>query len=634
MKQVAVPSGIFILLLAIYIWTMAPGNFWIDSAAFTACNEILGLPHSPGFPLYTVLGRSVDSLLPTDPATAGNLYSALAAAAGGVVLYLILNLLLIPLRIPSYFRPLASAGGALFAFLSLPVWQSAVRAEVYALQILLALTVLYLFLKSYRAEIPSDKIKFALAAVFIQGLSMTNHSLLAMITMPLILALPFLIGRRLLRSGLLKFMAAAIIFFGVAVSFNLFLPIRSNHDPAINSGQPKTIAATLQSITRTGEDYLPSVPAPAPDYFKRAEKLAAFVFDQTGVLILLGLAAGLFVAVRKKQKALLMLALLIPPGFAITVWAADFRLLNFDIVAYSALPLILIIAAAFYGLAYLAARVTELGRLGRLIPMVFILMVFFQFSGNLYSADLSGSAGPDRTAAIILEEAPPNAILLLNEDNIVLPLWYHCLALNKRLDVAVISAGALYRPTYRNELRVLYPHLNYPEEFGTYKIENLGSAIASFCKLNENWRPIMVQFGVPGIAAADLIPQGFLFRYAPDGARDELSVKYPLPALLDYIADGATDLLTKDFIARTAFNYGVYFDRVGHTESAFDFFEYAVSADSDNPNYMLQLGIAFLNGGRLKEALMMLEGAAVTGDGCPEAEALILQIKNRKYGQL
>ncbi len=634
MKQVAAPSGVFGLLLAVYLWTMAPGNFWIDSAAFTACNAILGLPHSPSFPLYTVLGRSVYSLLPTDPATASNLYSAFAAALGGMVLYLILNMLLIPLKTSSGIRSLAAAGGALFAFLAIPVWQSAVRAEVYSLQILLSLTVLFLFLKSSHTGHPPDKIRYALATVFIQGLSMTNHSLLALITLPLIIALPFFIGWQALRSCLLKLMATAVILFCIGISFYLYLPIRSNHDPAINSGQPKTVAAALQSISRTGEDYLPAGPAAKTDYFNRTGKLARFIFDQTGGLILLGLIAGFFIAIRQRQKALLMFTSLIPIGFAITIWAADFRMLNFDIVAYSALPLILAIMLAFYGLSYLAVRASERGRLGRLVPAIFVLMVFFQFSGNLYSSDLSGVGGPDRTAEIILEEAPSKAILLLNEDNVVLPLWYHCLALNKRLDIAVISAGALYRPTYRNELRVLYPNLKYPKEFESYKIENLGRNIVSFCEMNKDQRPIMVQFGVPGIVASDLIPQGFLFRYDPDRTTDETLIKYPSPPLLDYIADGATDLLTIDFVARTAFNYGVYFNKIGQAESAYRFFEYAISADGDNPEYLLQLGIAFLNSGRLDEAILLFEEAASTGDGCPEADVLIKQIKNRKYGQL
>ncbi len=634
MKRFVIPAGIFVVLMAVYFWTMAPGSFWIDSAAFAACNYILGLPHSPSFPLYTVLGRTVDLLLPADPARAANIFSALAAALGAVFFYLILETLLVPIKLSTGLKKLAAIAGTFYAFLTVPIWQSAVRAEVYSLQILLSVLVIYLFIKAVNDTDANRQLKLALASVFFQGLSFANHSLLALITLPLIISLPFMASPAINGFNKVKLAGAAVLIFALAVSFYIYLPLRSNRNPAINSGRPQTIGATFRAVTRTGESYLPTAPAVRINYLKRVGKMLGFLYEQTGGLALLGFITALVVFIRRRHKALLMLAILIPLGFAATIWAADFQPLNFDIVAYSGLPLILLIMMAFYGLSYLAQKAFQRTGIGRLVPLVFILMVFFQLSGNLYASDLAGTAGPDRTAYIILEEAPPNAILLLNEDNVVLPLWYHCLALRKRPDLAVISAGALYRPTYRDEVRYLYPNLNYPPEFDDYRIRDLGRAMQSFCRLNEEVRPIMVQFGVPGIGAADLLPSGFLFRYGRNENADESDRKYPSPALLDYIADGATDLLTKDFVARTAFNYGVYFDRLGQSESAYRFFEYAIETDDGNPDYLLRLGVAFLKAGQRDKAILLLEEAAKTGAGCPEAERLLKQINDRKFGKL
>ena len=144
----------------------------------------------------------------------------------------------------------------------------------------------------------------------------------------------------------------------------------------------------------------------------------------------------------------------------------------------------------------------------------------------------------------------------------------------------------------------------------------------------------MIQYGVPGIGVNDITPDGFLFRYDPGDTVNDAEVKYPSPALLAHIADGATDLLTREFAARTAFNYGVYFDRVGKAETAYEFFEYAVETDQDNPEYLLRLGVAFLNAGQPDKAVMLLEQAARTGAGCPEAERLLKQINDRKFGEL
>jgi len=631
MKRLVFPVTIFGLLAAVYAWTLAPGNFWIDSAAFSACNQVLGIPHAPGFPVYTILGRTFNIIFPADPIVASNIFSALTAAAAGTVCFLILSLMIKPVQVSPILRRLASATGALFSFFTMPVWQSAVRAEVYSLQILLSLLVIYLFLKSLHADEPKSY-RMALAMVFFQGLCFANHSLLALITLPLIPALPILNRWFKPRAGIYKGVLSGIAVFALAVSFYLFLPIRSSQDPAINSGQPKTIGAAVKTITRTGEDYLPETAATQADYPKRAWKLAGFLFDQTGTVILLGLAAGLYFAIRQKKWPMLGLAALIPVGLGITVWAADFRKLNFDIVAYSALPLIILIILSFYGLTKLAAHTAERVKIGRAVSVVFILLVFFQFSGNLYACDLSGTSGPDRLARTILSEAPENAILLLNEDNTLLPLWYHCLAAGERPDLILVSTGALYRPSYRNQLTILYPQVAYPAEFDSYKIDDLPRAIESFCRINRESRPILVQYGTPGIGNHQLEPYGFLFRLK--GSRSESSsASGPAPIeMLEYIAEGATDLLTRDFVARNAFNYGVYYDAAGNLEAAYKYFQYAIDTDSENPAYLLQLGAAFLKAGRQKEAVLLLQEATKTGEGCPEAEALLTRIAEREYG--
>jgi tetratricopeptide (TPR) repeat protein len=143
----------------------------------------------------------------------------------------------------------------------------------------------------------------------------------------------------------------------------------------------------------------------------------------------------------------------------------------------------------------------------------------------------------------------------------------------------------------------------------------------------------MVQFGTPGISVGRLSSQGFLFRYGESSVPPGAGAGAELTSLLDSISAGATDLLTKDFVARTAFNLGVYFDRVDDLKSAFQLFQYAVTADDANPEYLFRLGVAFFKGGRFNEAAMLLEQATKTGDGCPEAETLLRRIRNKEFSK-
>ncbi len=631
MKRITAPAAVLLILLALYVWTLAPGNFWVDSAAFTTCNEILGLPHAPSFPLYTITGRVIHTILPVNPAIASNIYSALTSAFGGVVLYYLLLLLIQKLVVGVKHIRLTAGCGTIFAFLTLPVWQSSVRAEVYSLQILLMLIVMYTSLKVLLADKNTDY-RFQLIAAFTQGLAFANHSLIALLTVPLVGIVLFSgLRSRPIRARIKNLAIASVLFF-LALSLYLYLPVRANQDPQVNSGQPKTIQQAYNSITRSGEDYLPQNAIPQADYFDRFKNLSIFVFDQTGGLIIVGCIFAIFLAVKRRNRTVYYLFGTSLTGFAVTVWAADFRLYNFDIVAYAAIPLVLLIALAFLGLYYAVQRLRDKPHIARYAPLIFILMAFFEFYGNLYAADLSATSGPDVLAESILQHAPANAIVIVNEDDIVLPLWYHCYALGKRPDIAIISAGALYRPDYRRQVRQNYPNLIYPESFKNRIIKDLPSSLIEFYGANGN-RPIQVQFGTPGFNVEKLYPDGFLFRYTEQGIESRPQAD-EIAHIYEAVAGTATDLLTKEFLGRNSFNTGIYFEHLGMPDEAYLFFQYAIEIDDNNPDYLLRLGIAFLDAGRTDDAVALLIQATETGNGCPEAEKILERLEARKFGEL
>jgi hypothetical protein len=62
-KDLLSSGAVFALSFAFYVITLCPTIYWEDSAAFCAVHSLLGIPHSPGFPIYVILGR-VATLLP------------------------------------------------------------------------------------------------------------------------------------------------------------------------------------------------------------------------------------------------------------------------------------------------------------------------------------------------------------------------------------------------------------------------------------------------------------------------------------------------------------------------------------------------------------------------------------------
>ena len=131
------------LAFCLYLFTLAPGltwaNFGADGGELLAAAVSHGVPHPPGYPLYTLLLQGWLALwgflLPgSDLAWRGNLFSATAAALSVGVTAHFAYRLLAPAR--AYAWLYAALAGLLWSAAPL-FWGQAVITEVYALHTLL-----------------------------------------------------------------------------------------------------------------------------------------------------------------------------------------------------------------------------------------------------------------------------------------------------------------------------------------------------------------------------------------------------------------------------------------------------------------------------------------------------------------
>ncbi len=137
--------AVFVISLLTYALTReARGSFW-DCGEFVACAYKLGMPHPPGAPVFTMVGRLFIILFGDNPMTAANAVNFMSASASaGTILFLFWS-------ITHFARKMfVSAGEALssqqiFTVMTAGVigalaytftdsfWYSAVEGEVYAL---------------------------------------------------------------------------------------------------------------------------------------------------------------------------------------------------------------------------------------------------------------------------------------------------------------------------------------------------------------------------------------------------------------------------------------------------------------------------------------------------------------------
>jgi hypothetical protein len=236
------------LFFALYLLTLCRVVFWYDSAEYVTAAVTLGIPHPPGYPLYTVVGH-LFTWLPLESAVALNAMSATFAAIAVALTYLVCRRLGLD-RIPSGVGAATLGGGKLF-------WANAVVAEVYCPALAVVALVIYLLLRSRQEA----RFGLTLLAAFVAGLGLGIHLSIATLG----LGLAFLVWsygtpveqpsdlRRLFASADLggrlrrSLAAGAMALLGSLVF--LYLPIRAAQKPALNFGDPSNFERFQWMVT-------------------------------------------------------------------------------------------------------------------------------------------------------------------------------------------------------------------------------------------------------------------------------------------------------------------------------------------------------------------------------------------------
>ena len=296
--------GCFIVPFAVYLATLAPTLSWRnegrDGGDLISAICTLGIPHPPGYPLYTLLGKLFSTLPLGDVAYRINLMSAFFGAAAVAAVFLCqvslwrrephegsrgragLALALVP----------AVIGGLAFAF-SRTFWSQATIAEVYTLGALLNGLALLLVLGSpSSAERPRAAYLIALGTV--AGLSLGHH--LAN-SLWLVACGTYLVLRR--PAWLWRPRTVAMLAGGLALGLApyLYLPVRAAAHPAANWGDPQTLAGFLWVVTAEPYRGL-AFGMPLDQAMGRIPALAGLLVQQFNWLgVALGLT-GIWAAVR------------------------------------------------------------------------------------------------------------------------------------------------------------------------------------------------------------------------------------------------------------------------------------------------------------------------------------------------
>src|SRR6184192_1078208 len=274
-------------------------QFW-DTSEYIAAAYVLGIPHPPGNPLFTLIAHTWGLL----PLAAGyamriNLLAATTSAIAAACWFLVGERWMrawVPARWP---RRLAALAGATVSATAFTVWnQSVVNEKVYTLSLLSIALVLWLIVRWDDQPPGEGHDHHLLMIVYLLALTSTNH-MMGVLVGPVVMVLLYpplkrerpvglaarrvewsqwlvfcsayalIVGSGLESSTPLKlaavlfvavyalayarngdFALAVLLVAAVGVSVYLFLPIRAAHFPPINEGEPTTSAALWDVLTR------------------------------------------------------------------------------------------------------------------------------------------------------------------------------------------------------------------------------------------------------------------------------------------------------------------------------------------------------------------------------------------------
>jgi len=279
---------------------------------------------------------------------------------------------------------------------------------------------------------------------------------------------------RTLRRTVLMTMLAAI-----AASALLIMLVRARHDPAINQGNPNTLATLLDAVARRQYDVAPLLPRSAPVWLQLAN-----VFQYVDWQAAMSWGAGIFTSPARVAATVIWLALGWVGARAMRRGSRDLADALIVLVACGTLGVAAYLnlkagsslgwgilpdgtphearerdyffVLGFWGWGCFAgAGAVALAQRWRLPAATGLVALALPLAGNWRSVDRSRE--PDASAAsqfgrALLESSPERAVLFLAGDNDTYPIWYLQQVEGVRRDVLPVTVPLLPTSWYPAEI--------------------------------------------------------------------------------------------------------------------------------------------------------------------------------------
>lgn len=450
-----------LVCLTLYALTLCPTVFWYDSAEYATAAATLGIPHPPGYPLYTLIGR-LFVLLPVEPALAINIMSATFGALAVFLCWLTVRRIGGG-RVGATLAAATLGTGELF-------WNQSIIAEVYTPALAALLLVLLMLVRGLQRNRTGSLV----AAAAIAGLGLGMHLFLATCGLGLALLVWGLGGevnrlselRRLAsKSDMPRRLKAAALCLVATISGSciyIYIPLRASMGPRLNFQDPSSWERFAWFITGGNyknwflEDY---------SILERSWLVAGEFYEQF-LVVGLGLAVwGLLHLLKNSSHLALSLSLMAAGN---VYFFFNYRVHDVEVFFLPAMVVCCILIGMGGHALVTCLSESMLGeRHPRVIAFAQIVLLLFPVSlaaANFRAVDLSHYTAAREYGEKLCQQLPQNAMIL---DMTTPPEWknsavfayYFQMVLQRRPDVKTLHARtprAVLRLLHRGEKLYMY----------------------------------------------------------------------------------------------------------------------------------------------------------------------------------
>lgn len=611
MIQAAVISIVYFLISCVF---QAQGIYGGDSGDLVTAAVTMGVPHPPGYPLYSALGWFASHIPLFTPVWRVTLVSSMSHAIALYFIYLF-TYSVIRKHMVAVFATLALAGNYLFALYTL-------TPEVFGLHDLFVSVLMYLL---YRV-MTEKHVRWILISAGMWGLALSHHPIIVFLFPAWGYAIYILrLDTRIDVRARLQIIGIGIL----GLLPYLYIPIAARGTSVVNWDRAVTFGQFIKLVTRADYGTFMSSAAAGTEMYQRFLSIRAYVdfflldFSYIGVVFLVFGVLWMWNNKRNFFIAWAFALVSIGPGFyfyASFPLGGRFTLGTYERFMLSSYVMMapIIGIGAYYAVQKLVGYISGIRKKSKeqivailftgtlLYPIMISSITIWRFVG------LAQDKTAENFAVDILASAPPRSIVLLVHDVVLFTTQYVRYGLNTRPDTIVIQFSRLSQHDYQLVLKKIFPDLVIPPDSDDF--------IQDFIAKNQQLRPIVTNVLFPVQEGFEWLPNGLLYMLVPSAqlqspekvvqANRELWSNFHNPTqgiLGRYHHLMLSNVL--DEYATSAVAYGEVLGQSGRLDLALAQFTRAVSYGSDGKgeDAYIKLGMTQAMLGSCKEALTSLE---------------------------